>query len=56
MFSKECKVVNMDTWDRMIPKKDLHHVPAIGEIVSVRITDILPDGKLNLSFFMTIIM
>lgn len=34
----------------MIPKKDLHHVPAIGEIVSVRITDILPDGKLNLSF------
>ena len=39
-----------DIYSGMIPKKDLHHTPEIGETVSVRITSILPDGKLNLAF------
>lgn len=41
MFSKECKVVNMDTWDRMIPKKDR----TIGRIITGNMLEALADNS-----------
>lgn len=41
MFSKECKVVNMDTWDRMIPKKDR----TTGRIITGNMLEALADNS-----------
>lgn len=41
MFSKECKVVNMDTWDRMIPKKD----HTTGRIITGNMLEALADNS-----------
>ena len=40
-FSKECKVVNMDTWDRMIPKKDR----TTGRIITGNMLEALADNS-----------
>lgn len=40
-FSKECKVVNMDAWDRMIPKKDR----TTGRIITGNMLDALADNS-----------
>jgi hypothetical protein len=40
-FSKECKVVNMDAWDRMIPKKDR----TIGRIITGNMLEALADNS-----------
>lgn len=41
MFNKECKVVNMDTWDRMIPKKDR----TTGRIITGNMLEALADNS-----------
>lgn len=40
-FSKECKVVNMDAWDRMIPKKDR----TTGRIITGNMLEALADNS-----------
>lgn len=40
-FSKECKVVNMDAWDRMIPKKDR----TTGRIITGNMLEALSDNS-----------
>ena len=40
-FSKECKVVNMDAWDRMIPKKDR----TTGHIITGNMLEALADNS-----------
>lgn len=45
-----CYIAVDHKYSGMVPKKDLHHKPVLGEKVSVRIAEVLPDGKLTLSF------
>ena len=40
-FSKECKVVNMDAWDRLIPKKDR----TTGRIITGNMLEALADNS-----------
>ena len=40
-FSKECRVVNMDAWDRMIPKKDR----TTGRIITGNMLEALADNS-----------
>jgi predicted RNA-binding protein (virulence factor B family) len=37
-----------DKYQGLIPKKDLHGKISIGDVVEARITDIRPDGKIDL--------
>lgn len=39
-----------EQFSAMVPKKDLHHQPKIGETVTLRVAEVLDDGKLTLAF------